>query len=491
MYAVRTRHGSSRPLLGAIASEVLQEELATEPKRAEPERFTGGEALLDFQVQTSPHLHRPRHFKVYLSRVERAVGGGLRIVFAAPPQHGKTQCTLHGLAYICRKYPTKRHAYITYNQHRANRVAKEFKRILARAGIVVTGTIDCLELPGGGQVLFTSIEGGITGEPVDGVAVIDDPFKNVTEANSSARRELVEDTYRSAIETRVHPGASILLLATRWHPEDLSGVLVNEDGWEYINLPAIAESELDPNGRQIGEALFPEMWPIEELEKKRAKVLDFTWAALYQGRPRPKGGAVFHEPTFYTKLPAVYQAAYGVDLAYSANTKADWSICLELWREEGATPDKPIFYVRHVDRAQVEAPSFALTLKGRHRAKPNARMLWRASGTEKGAADFLRRQGIPIIVRPPPGDKLVSAQDVAAAWNDRRVLVPDVEHFPEAEAWIYPFLDVVSNFTGTGREKDDDVDALGNAFALLDGNRITRLPDPTGARRAGDDTGGF
>lgn len=415
--------------------------------------------------RVSPQLYRPDHFAVYAGKLELGVGGSLRLVFAAPPQHGKTQVTLHGLAWIILNFPGRRHAYITYSQKRARSVARIIRRILASAGVVCGGTLDVLTLPDGGQCLFTSIDGGITGEPVDGVAIIDDPIKNRKEADSAARRQVIEDTYREAIEVRVHPGASIFVLATRWHPQDLSGVLIGE-GWEYINLPAIAENDNDPNGRAVGEPLFPRLWPLDELEKKRSKVLDFTWAALYQGRPRPKGGKVFHEPTYYSTLPETFRGAYGLDLAFTAKTEADFSVCLELWRVDRHRAE-PLFYVRHVDRAQVEAPEFALTLKARHVRRKSWQMLWRASGTEKGSAQFLRRMKIPVVVKQPPGDKLVSATEVAAAWNDGRVLVPDPEHFPETDSWIHAFLDVVANFTGTGKEHDDDVDALGNAFEAL------------------------
>lgn len=421
--------------------------------------------------QVSPHLIRPEHFAGYCARIERAVGGGLRLVFAAPPQHGKTEVTLHGLVWLIELFPGLRHAYITYSQRRSRTVARKVRRLLLQRSVEVSGTLDMIQLPHGGQILFTSIDGGITGEPVDGVALIDDPFKNRREADSPRRREVVEDSYREAIETRVHPGASIILLATRWHPADLSGTLI-EEGWEYINLPAIAENDNDPNGRAVGEALFPAMWPLAELEKKRGKVLDFTWAALYQGRPRPRGGKVFHEPTFYSELPVTYRGAFGLDLAYTAKTTADWSVCVELWREETGDPEKPRFYVRHVDRARVEAPAFAITLRGRHNKRPNWRMLWRAAGVEKGAASFLQKS-LPLRVETPPGDKLVSATEVAAAWNDGRVLLPDPEVFSEREGfedleeWLYDFLDVVQNFTGMGKETDDDVDALGNAHAAL------------------------
>jgi len=443
-------------------------------RRAQAERRSterGLESILDLLVRLSPHLLRPEHFAGYCARIERGVGGGLRVVFAAPPQHGKTECTLHGLVWLILLHPGRRHAYITFSVRRARTIARKVRRLLVRCGIEVSGTLDMLQLPAGGQILFSSIDGGITGEPVDGVALIDDPYKNRKEADSARRREVVEDCYREAIEPRVHATASIFLLATRWHPADLSGTLVGE-GWEYINLPAIAENDNDPNGRAVGEALFPAMWPLPELEKKRAKVLDFTWAALYQGRPRPKGGKVFHEPTFYSELPTRYRGAFGVDLAYTARTNADWSVCVELWREDTDDPERPRFYVRRVDRARVEAPAFALTLRARHHEHEHWGMLWRASGTEKGAAQFLQKN-LPLEVQQPPGDKLVSATEVAAAWNDGRVLLPDPEAFEDDERfdgledWLWDFIDVVTNFTGMGKEVDDDVDALGNAHAAL------------------------
>jgi predicted phage terminase large subunit-like protein len=345
-------------------------------------------------------------------------------------------------------------------------VARKVKRLLAECGVVVSGTLSEMLLPGGGQILFTSIDGGLTGNPVDGLAIIDDPLKNRKEADSARRREVILEAYRDAVETRVHPSGSILLLATRWHPQDLSGTLKDE-GWEYLNLPAIAENDNDPNGRACGEPLFPAMWSLESLLQKQKLVGEFSWAALYQGRPRPKGGKVFHEPTYYTRLPTEFRGVYGVDLAYTAKTQGDWSICLTLYREMRKGDPDPWYYVVWVDRAQVEAPDFALTLKARHVQHPQYRMHWRASGTEKGSAQFLRARGLPIDVTHPPGDKLVSATDVAAAWNSGHVLVPDEEHFPECEVWLTPFLDTVSNFTGSGKEHDDDVDALGNAFARL------------------------
>lgn len=476
--------------LQRLAAENLAEQWENDPPEPPPppppDNRSSEERFWQFFKRVNPLLLEPWHFRVYVQQVLQAVGGDIRTVFAAPPQHGKTEVTLALLAFLTLEFPGRRWAYVTYNQKRANAVARKVRRIFATAGHVVGGTLAQMYLPGGGQILFTSVDGGITGEPIDGACFIDDPYKNRKEADSQARRLVVEETYREAIEVRVHPGASIFVLATRWHPQDLSGTLVDE-GWTYINLRAVAEAandndvdaegrvRSDPNGRRLGEPLFPALWSLVALEKKRAKVLEFTWAALYQGRPRPKGGTVFHEPTYYTRLPTNYRGAYGLDLAFTASTSSDWSVCWELLQDmdvpEGAPP---VFYTVRVDRKQVEAPDFALVLKARHIARRAWRMLWRASGTEKGAAQFLQRMGLPIVVKQPPGDKLVSATDVAAAWNDGRLRMPDPSMYErddprlvELEEWLYPCLDVVANFTGTGKEKDDDVDAMGNAHAAL------------------------
>jgi phage terminase large subunit-like protein len=441
-----------------------------------PKRTRSTEGVLDLLCRVSPNFVRPKHFAAYAGRFETAVGGGYRLVFAAPPQHGKTEVTLHGLCWIIQKYPGKRHAYITYSQRRANKVAKKVRNLLKTMGVEVGGTLAQMELPGGGQCVFTSIASGLTGEPVDGVAIIDDYYSGRKQADSAALRSSVEDSYREVVETRVHPGGSIFVLATRWHPQDLSGVLVAE-GWEYINLPALAEGPTndngvvigDPLGRRLGEALFPELWPVPELEKKRIALLEFGWSALFQGRPRPRGGKVYHEPTFYSERPKEgYRGIFGIDLAYTAKTSADWSICLELWRVDAKKPgERTKYYVIRVDREQCEADAFTERLKTRHTERKSWPMHWRyGGGGEKGAATFIKKS-VPLIVGPAPGDKLVCATPAAAAWNAGDILVPDPEAFPECEAWLSPFLDVIGNFTGNGKEVDDDSDALGTAYDKL------------------------
>ena len=59
-----------------------------------------------------------------------------------------------------------------------------------------------------------------------------------------------------------------------------------------MNLPAIAGDD-DPIGRAPGEALWPERFSVEDLQRTRADVGPYVWNALYQGRPTDDEGGIF------------------------------------------------------------------------------------------------------------------------------------------------------------------------------------------------------
>lgn len=417
--------------------------------------------IADFVPAVSPHLDSPTHFDPYIETLERAFRGErVRAVVAAPPQHGKTTVAEHGFSWGLTRDPSLKHAYVTYEAGRAGDVGMRISQIARDAGVDAFGNRRILRTQDGGQVLFTGIGGPLTGYGITGLALVDDPIKNREEANSKVIRERINQWFRDVLLTRIHKHASVIVMATRWHPDDLSGTLIKE-GWHYINLPAIAEDD-DPLGREDGEALCPDRFPAEYLEQVRREVGEYTWAALYQGRPRPRGGAVFEEPARYSELPRRgYRVAFGVDLAYTAKTSADYSVLIELWEHDGN------YYLTDVIRRQVSAPDFTLALRARSLDHPRVRMRWDASGTEKGAADFIKKHGVPLDVYQAKGDPFMRAQAVAAASNDGKLLVPNLEHFPEAERWLTPLLDELLSFTGVNDAHDDQVVALASAFASL------------------------
>lgn len=153
-----------------------------------------------------------------------------------------------------------------------------------------------------GGMVAVGVGGPITGRSAD-LMIIDDPYKNMMEADSVAHRRKVDEWYRSVAVTRLSPSASTVLIQTRWHPEDLAGTILGDEAslpkdqrtWRHINIPAISEEGLpDALGRDPGVAMESARGrTAEEFNNTRRQVGDRVFYALYQGSPRNPAGGLF------------------------------------------------------------------------------------------------------------------------------------------------------------------------------------------------------
>lgn len=441
------------------------------------------EPLIDFIPRVTPQYVRPEPLAPYINVVERCPTERVFAVVAAPPQHGKTDCTMHAFAWLVQKMPGKQHVYATYSQTRSRSVSDKCGRIFDRAGIRYTGTKDQWYFPDcGSSIIWTSVGGRLTGEGISGVLFIDDPYKDRREACSPVIQAHRMDWYDDVAETRLNPGSSIIVFMARWDTNDLSGQLLTRktplgEPYEHVNLKAIAD-EIRPLGddREPGEALWEARKPLSELVQKRATNA-YSFASLYQGDPRPRGGTLFKEPAYYDELPTRgYRVGLGADLAYSKKTHADFSCVVEVWEHNG------LFYVVDAHRAQVEAPQFVLTLRHKTTQHPGTPINWYAAGVERGAADFVIEKGVPLIVHNPPGDKFSRALPTSELWNGSpgegvppRLMLPSSDYADaNGMIWLDSFAYEVTNFTGINDAHDDQVDALVSAC-----DAVNFAPDTT------------
>ena len=151
----------------------------------------------------------------------------------------------------------------------------------------------------GGGMVTAGVGGAITGRGAD-LLIIDDPIKNAEEAASDTVRRKIWDWWQSTAFTRLEPGASVLVIMTRWHESDLAGKLIKDDvaeGWDVINFPALAEGS-DELGRMEGEALWPIRYPTARLQRIQRAVGSYFWSAMYQQRPTPYGGGMLKRSWF-------------------------------------------------------------------------------------------------------------------------------------------------------------------------------------------------
>jgi predicted phage terminase large subunit-like protein len=437
---------------------------------AEQVRFTDL-PLLDFVPKVSPHLLRPNHLAPFAELLQRGIEpGALRAVVAAPPQHGKSEMVIHGLLWLAFRYPGRKHAYITYSAERAEYVSAAFQRLAESVGLEPQGRLSDVRLKGGTEIRFTSVGGSLTGFTVDGLLIIDDPVKDRPDAESPTVRRKCVEWFTDVARSRRHPKTSIICMATRWHPEDLSGELIQR-GYQYLNLKAIAEGQLDESGRVAndplhrlpGEALFPELKPAGFFEEEQRDA--YSWNSLYQGEPRGRGSFVFRFPDLqsegaaYRAIPAEtardkIRTCVGLDFAYTTKTHADWS-CAVVLSALGGT-----YYLREVVRVQEEPRQFRERVKLLLATYERATACAYIAETERGITEFFRGIGAHVteLSANTAGNKFTRAIPTAAAWNTDRIRVP------VQAPWLDAFLAEVSGFTGIKDRNDDQVDALAAAF---------------------------
>lgn len=94
--------------------------------------------------------------------------------------------------------------------------------------------------------------------------------------------------------------------------------------WRHLNLPALAE-ENDLLGREVGEPLWPKRFNLRRLLGMRA-ANEYDFEALYQQRPRKRGGSVFSDrPVRWEQEErGGKRLVIAVDTASSKRTTADY-----------------------------------------------------------------------------------------------------------------------------------------------------------------------
>ena len=139
----------------------------------------------------------------------------------------------------------------------------------------------------------------------------------------------VYEWYTSGPRQRLQPGGSIIVVMTRWSTRDLTGQIIKSstqkvgaDEWEVIELPAILPS---------GKPLWPEFWPIEQLEALKAELPVSKWNAQYQQNPTSEEGALIKLEWWNVweddDPPTCTAIIQSWDTAFLKTQRSDYSAC--------------------------------------------------------------------------------------------------------------------------------------------------------------------
>ena len=159
-----------------------------------------------------------------------------------------------------------------------------------------------------GYRLATSNGGVLTGRGAD-IILIDDPLKP-EEALSDAQRQAANEWYDHTLYSRLNDkrNGAIVIIMQRLHEDDLVGHVLEQEPWDVVRFPAIAEEDETHEietiwgprtfTRRRGEALHPEREPLDTLDRIRRTIGEYNFAGQYQQSPAPLGGGLVKKEWF-------------------------------------------------------------------------------------------------------------------------------------------------------------------------------------------------
>lgn len=282
-------------------------------------------SLREFVRQAWPHVEPATpfvpgwHLDAIADHLQAVTEGHIRqLLITMPPRHMKSiSVGVMWPAWEWTARPERRHMVTSYALSLAIRDTMRTRRLLespwyqARWGRVVQlagdqNTKGRYDNTAGGYRIAGSVGSGVTGEGGDCV-VCDDPI-SVADAHSDTIRQTALDWWDQTMSTRLNDpktGARVIVMQ-RTHERDLAGHVLEQGGYEHLNLPA----EYEPSRRSTtcigfadprtveGELLHPDRFGHADIDALKTALGSYAASGQLQQRPAPAGGGMFKREWF-------------------------------------------------------------------------------------------------------------------------------------------------------------------------------------------------
>lgn len=318
-----------------------------------------------------------------------------------------------------------------------------------------------------GGVNAAGLQGTIIGKGAK-ILIIDDYLKGRESAESQLQRDKVWDTFQNELMTRLTPVHAVIIVANRWHEDDLVGRIEN------INDPLSVDYDKDfpdfeiikyPAQDDNGEWLFPERFPEQWYKRMKATLIagglsQYAWSALAQQNPKPRIGNMLRADLcqIVDEFPKglLYQRGWDLASTEKAIGKPDPDYTAGV--KSAVTFDEteaPTIYVSDIIHGQWQKPERDRRILGAADDDGSEVKVWveAVAGYKDAYIDYRTLLRGKSVVRQfiAPGDKVVKAGIVEAAFEAGRVIL-------KRGPWNQKFIDECKSFP-SGKH-DDMVDGL-------------------------------
>ena len=420
------------------------------------------------------------HIDAIASRLRDCMDGKTRrLIINIPPRHTKSiAASVAFPAWLLGLQPEAQIVAVSYSQELANKHAldcravmeSEWFRFAFKTRLSSTrNAVQEFTTTQRGSRLATSVGGTLTGRGGDFI-IIDDPLKP-EDADSDAARNRANDWFDGTLYSRQNdPNSScIIVIMHRLHEDDLVGHILEQEQWDVLSLPAIAESEervtydtpfgLTTHVRKEGDLLQPERMSAEALAAVRATVGEYHFAGQYQQAPAPKGGGLVKAEWFRyyaaNTLPKRFdQVICSWDTANKATELADYSVCTT-WgtRDENK-------YLLDVFRAKLNWPDLRRAVIARAEEFAADIVLIEDKGSGIQLIQELRGQCVNgVTPYTPKCEKVARLQAQCATIEVGKVFLP------EDAPWLPAYLHEMTTFPAA--KHDDQVDSTSQALEYI------------------------
>jgi predicted phage terminase large subunit-like protein len=434
-----------------------------------------------YELNPQTRLLLGPHIEVIATKLEACRQGRIkRLIVNLPPRHLKSHCaSIAFVAWYLGHHPAGHVICASYGQDLADKLARDCRNIMMSAWYkqlfparladrVAVHDFMTTDL---GTRMSTSVGGVLTGRGAD-LILIDDALKP-DEALSESRRKAVNEWYDNTLLSRLNDKAKgcIILIMQRLHQEDLVGHVLEQEPWEVLSFPAIAEQDetfvIDsPIGRRwfkrkVGEALHPERETLQTLARIRERMGDYNFSSQYQQNPIPLGGAMvktdwlrYYEPC---ELPQRFDIKIqSWDTANKSTELSDYSVCTTWGRANRQ------LYLLHVFRQRLNYPDLKRKVKAlAYLHGVNSILIEdKASGTQL-IQDLQAEHLFGICpYEPPSGMDKVMRLHAQTAWFENGFVF-----LPRNAQWLADYVTELTGFPGT--KHDDQVDSTTQALSHL------------------------
>jgi hypothetical protein len=404
-----------------------------------------------------------KHHIQIANAIDQVVAGNIkRLHIALPPRHSKSlMCSELLPAFWFGHFPDSRIIHASYASSLSNGFSlsvralinenPKYHRLFPKIALhPARRRIDDWRLTTGGGFRSIGVQGGITGSGAD-LFIIDDPHKEGDE-KSPTTLEAVYTWFSSAAITRLSPGAPVLFPMTRWHPNDLAGRLINlhktdpnADFWDTLIYAALA-TENDPLGRNPGEALWPNRYPVTALKAIRA-ISERYFEALYQQNPQFYDEPLFSLKDFQRGRTTADRYFWTFDLALTETSRSDYTVMGRWSLQDG------ILALHKLIRMRAQWPKVKQKIIEVMNKYPDDNLYFPTQLIELMAIQTLRherRDSRRIKEVDMPGDKYARASVLSDFAKNSTVLIVPGEEGTE-------FVNQHLGFPDTAKH-DDDVD---------------------------------